>query len=98
METSKKVFKCKVFRINQNIITYPNPAITQVTIDLVDFSQMSSYTLKVYNTLGVKVHSQVMSTSAYTISTRSLGGAGTYYLEIFDYTNNEIVRDVLIIQ
>jgi N-acetylneuraminic acid mutarotase len=94
----KKSLSVKYSESIKNIITYPNPAKTQVTIDLVDFSQMSSYTLKVYNTLGVKVHSQVMSTSAYTISTRSLGGAGTYYLEIFDYTNNEIVRDVLIIQ
>jgi hypothetical protein len=94
----KESLSVKYSKSIKNITTYPNPAKNQVTIDLVDFTQMSSYTLKVYNTLGVKVHSQVVSTSPYTISTSSLGVAGTYYFEIFDYTNNQIGRNILLIQ
>ena len=80
------------------IKVYPNPAGSQITIDIPDFTQMSSYTLKMYNTLGAEVYSQAVTSANYTISTSTLGGAGTYYLEVYDSLNAKRGRKVIIIQ
>jgi|TARA_B110000902_G_scaffold260044_1_gene332320 N-acetylneuraminic acid mutarotase len=77
---------------------YPNPASSEVTIAIADFTQMSSYTLKMYNTLGAEVYSQAVTTATYTINTFALGGAGTYYLEVYDSLNAKRGRKVIIIQ
>lgn len=77
---------------------YPNPAGSVLTIAIADFTQMSSYTLKMYNTLGSEVYSQSVTSATHTINTSTLGGAGTYYLEIYDSLNAKRSRKVIIIQ
>jgi hypothetical protein len=96
-----------MFSINTNSVSqpdlvgmkvYPNPAGSQLTIAIADFSKMSSYTLKIVNTLGAEVYSQSVSSATYTINTTSLGGAGTYFLEVYDASNGKRGRKVIVIQ
>lgn len=76
---------------------YPNPAGSELTIAIADYTQMSNYTLKMYNMLGVEVYSQTVNSATYTINTSTMGGAGTYYLEVYDSLNAKRGRKVIII-
>jgi hypothetical protein len=76
---------------------YPNPANNQIAIEIPSYSQLSKYTLKVYNALGSVVHSQDINAATTTISTYTVGSAGTYILEIYDSNSLNKSRKVLII-
>ena len=51
-------FKINIASVAQpqfvGVKVYPNPAGSQVTIAISDFTQLSNYTLKIYNTLGCR--------------------------------------------
>ncbi len=76
---------------------YPNPAGSNITIDIANFSLLSNYSLKIYNTLGSVVHSQNVTAATHQISTSGFGGAGTYFLEFYDSNNAKKSRKVLIL-
>ncbi len=95
-------FKINIASVAQpqfvGVKVYPNPAGSQVTIAISDFTQLSNYTLKIYNTLGVEVFSQAVNASTYTINTSTIGVAGTYHLEVYDSLNAKRGRKTIIIQ
>ncbi|HAY89813.1 MAG TPA: hypothetical protein DCY51_10250 [Bacteroidetes bacterium] len=95
-------FKINIASVAQpqfvGVKVYPNPAGSQVTIAISDFTQLSNYTLKIYNTLGVEVFSQAVTAATYTINTSTIGVAGTYHLEVYDSLNAKRGRKTIIIQ
>ncbi len=95
-------FKVNIASVAQpqfvGVKVYPNPTGSQVTIAISDFTQLSNYTLKIYNTLGVEVLSQAVTAATYTINTSTLGVAGTYHLEVYDSLNTKRGRKTIIIQ
>ena len=63
---------------------YPNPAKEQVTIDFGDISLTGKYTFKIINELGQVIWKEAVDQKHYMIKPSSLGGPGTYYLQVTD--------------
>lgn len=77
---------------------YPNPANDVVIIDNGDFNLMSTYTLKIVNSLGAEVFNSFVSIPQFQIPVSSLGNSGLYYIQIFDENNILISTKKLILK
>lgn len=77
---------------------YPNPAHDLILIDNGNYASISGYSLNILNTLGQSVYSSVINQQQLSVSTQSLGGPGTYFIQILDSTNHMIESKKLIIR
>jgi hypothetical protein len=77
---------------------FPNPANTQLNIDCSNYTNLSGYTIKIMNTLSQTVYSQVVTSPTYVVNLSSLGGTGTYFVQIYDNLGNLINVKTIILQ
>jgi hypothetical protein len=76
---------------------FPNPASSQITIDCGNFSNINGYKIKILNTLSQMVYQQTINSQTYTVSLNTFGGAGLYFVNIYDANNNLIdVRKIVL--
>lgn len=67
---------------------YPNPANEIITVDFRDIPSTEKYNCKIINELGQVIWKQAVDQQYYRIKTGSLGGPGTYYLQVTDGDRN----------
>ena len=84
--------------ILNTIKVFPNPAHDFVIIDNGNYSSISGYSIKIVNTSGQSVYNSIINQQQYSVSTVSLGGAGTYFIQILDATNHLVETRKLIIR
>ncbi len=77
---------------------FPNPTNTQITIDCSNYTNLSGYTIKIINTLSSVVYSQVVSAPTYNVNLSTIGGVGTYFVQIYDNLGNLINVKTIILQ
>jgi hypothetical protein len=84
--------------ILNTIRIYPNPAHDIVVIDNGNYSSISGYSLKIVNTLGQAVFNSLMNQQNLTVTKTSLGGVGTYFIQVWDTTDHLVETRKLIIR
>jgi len=77
---------------------FPNPTNDNITIHTGNFSTMSNYTIKITTMLGQEVFNSKVTKQELSIDLNTLGGKGTYFLEIYDGGNKKIETKKLILQ
>ncbi len=77
---------------------YPNPASDYVIINTGDYIQMTSYNLKIENTLGQTVFENLINQSEFQINVNDFGGYGTYFVKIYDDLGTLLDTKKLILQ
>jgi hypothetical protein len=85
-------------RLLNTIKVYPNPAHDVVLIDNGNYALMSGYSLHILNALGQSVFSNTISQQNASVSTATLGGAGTYIIQIRNSSNIVVETKKLIIR
>jgi hypothetical protein len=83
--------------VNQ-IAIYPNPAKDKITIDCGNLNNVSGYQVKIVNTLGQEVFSGAMNSQQYVIPLNTWGGAGMYFVKIYDASANLLNTKKIILQ
>ena len=83
--------------VNQ-ITIYPNPASDHITIDCGNLTNVSGYQIKIVNTLGQEVFSGAMNTQQYVVPLNTWGGAGMYFVKIYDASANLLNTKKIILQ
>ena len=83
--------------ITNTISIYPNPANEFITINNGNYSTMTSYEIRIINSLGQVVFSNLISVAQFTIPVSSLGAEGTYFVGVLDENGNLVVTKYLII-
>ena len=84
--------------VNSNLFKiYPNPASSQITIDLGNEIKSTDYKVKINNLLGQEVFSSFLRTNTSIIPI-TWPEKGLYFVNIFNYENNLIKVDKLIIK
>ena len=86
-----------VNNVSNTIKVYPNPASDIVIIDNGNYSAMSNYTLRITNALAQQVFNASISIPQFQIPVSTLGSVGTYFIQIFDSTNNLVETKQLIL-
>lgn len=66
------------------IKVFPNPSISNITIDYGDYSSMKNYTLEIVNSVGVKVFSTIINQQSSYIDLSSWTGKGMYILRVLN--------------
>lgn len=67
---------------------YPNPAKDFIIIDNGDYIKMNGYTIKITTALGQEVFSSSITQQQFLINTSMLAGRGTYFIYLYDPSNN----------
>jgi hypothetical protein len=76
---------------------FPNPAKDHITIDFSNYATQPGYSIKILNTLSQTVYNQALTGPTYTVSLSTFGGAGTYFVQIYDGSSNLIdVRKIIL--
>lgn len=83
---NKVVQEYEYLRSFMNIVVYPNPAITQLNIEVNDLSNYPSR-VELYDVLGQKVLEALPNRNKFSLEVSDFAG-GTYYLKI--YSGNKI--------
>jgi hypothetical protein len=83
---------------DNNILIYPNPAKTHITIDNGNFNLMNGYTVRINNSLGQTVFNQSIIQQKYFIDLSTWTGNGMYYLNIIDNFGNSIESKIIAVQ
>lgn len=81
------VLAVQTANITNTIKVYPNPTKDIVYINTGSYTDMSNYTIKITNSLGATIFSNLCNQSQFQINLNTFGGAGVYYLQIFDDQN-----------
>jgi len=63
---------------------YPNPASSQITIDFGDFLSMSSFELRIENSLGQEMYQTSITQQVTTVSLSTWSGTGLYFVYILN--------------
>jgi hypothetical protein len=66
------------------IKVFPNPAHDHLFITVNDFAQIPNHRIKIINILGQTKYDQPLNQQTQDIDINTLGGAGTYFLQILD--------------
>jgi hypothetical protein len=77
---------------------FPNPAKENITIDFGNVSFREKYTVKIVNELGQVVWKHTLDKNNINISTYSLGGSGTYFIQVTDRDRNVKALKSLVVQ
>lgn len=83
---------------NNTVTIYPNPANDHITIDCGNLANVSGYKIKITNTLGQEVFNQPMNTQQYVVPLNTWGGAGMYFVKIYDVQDNVLNTKKIILQ
>lgn len=84
---------------NQNLIkVYPNPTSDFILIDNGDYMLISSYSVEITNELGQTMFQSNINQQLFTIDLSTLGGAGTYFLGIYDGNDNMVEQKKIILR
>ncbi|MBK7909404.1 LamG-like jellyroll fold domain-containing protein [Candidatus Pollutiaquabacter sp.] len=81
-----------------SIKIYPNPSSDHITVDNgANYSSLAGYTLRIDNSLGQTVHSNVISQQIYTIDLSTWTGNGVYFVYLINLAGHAIdVRKIVI--
>ena len=80
------------------IMVYPNPANDHITIDNGNFALMSSYTLKIENSLGQQVFSSLVNQQQFYVDLNGWSGNGVYFLKLINPQNNIVTIRKIVLQ
>lgn len=80
------------------IMVYPNPANDHITIDNGNFALMSSYTLKIENSLGQQVFSSLVNQQQFYVDLNGWSGNGVYFLKLINPQNNIVTVRKIVLQ
>ena len=83
--------------ITNTISIYPNPANDIITISNGNFSTMTNYELRILNSLGQEVFSNLVVVPQFIVPVSSLGAEGTYFVQVLDGDGNLVVTKYLIL-
>ena len=101
-ETDTLIINLKTTGINSvswsTLKIYPNPATDIVYINTSNYSAISSYTVKIENTLGQTVYTSLINQSTMQVNTNQFGGKGTYIVKIIDNNSNIVTTRKIILQ
>jgi hypothetical protein len=76
---------------------FPNPAKDHITIDFSNYATQPGYSIKILNTLSQVVYNQALTGPIYTVALNTFGGAGTYFVQVYDGSSNLIdVRKIIL--
>lgn len=76
---------------------YPNPTKDKITIDNVNLSKMTSYSIKIMNSLGQQVFHSKINQQQFEIDITAWGGNGIYFLQLIDNSGNIVdIRKILL--
>jgi len=76
---------------------YPNPTNDHITIDYGDYISFSGYTLKIYNSIGVLVFNQAITTSSTNVDISTWTGSGVYFVHLINPQGETLtVREIVI--
>ena len=77
---------------------YPNPANTQINIDVANYQSLNGYSIKITNTLSQTVYQTNITQGAYNVALNTFGGQGLYFVNVYDMHNNLIDVKKIILQ
>ena len=81
-----------------NIISiYPNPAQDYIMIENSNYAVMGGYELRIMNSLGQTVFQSSFDDMIMQISASEIGAEGSYYIQVWNSTNQMIESKVLIL-
>jgi photosystem II stability/assembly factor-like uncharacterized protein len=84
--------------IKQNDITiYPNPAVSQVTIKLENYSDFTGYLIRIIDRMGIVLFQSPLTQSEIKTDVSSWG-SGVYVLQLLNYNNMIVVDRKIIIE
>lgn len=79
------------------LLVYPNPTKDKVTIDVKDFARMSGYSIKITDALSKQVWKSDITKASYIVDLNTFGGFGTYFITIYDNSNQMVdVRKIIL--
>jgi hypothetical protein len=82
---------------NISLAIYPNPANTQVTINIDNFGLMNGYKIRIDNSIAQVVFETPIEQQEYLIDLSEWTGNGTYFIYILDDQNNIVeVRKIIL--
>lgn len=80
-----------------DVLVYPNPTSDKVTIAIKDYLKMNGYSLKITDALSKEIWKSDVTQASFIINLNSFGGKGTYFITIYDGTNQMIeVRKIIL--
>ncbi len=85
-------------RYNNTVTIYPNPANDHITIDCGNLANVTGYQIKIVNTIGQEVFSGAMNTQQFVVPLNTWGGAGVYFVKIYDASNNLLNTKKIVLQ
>ena len=83
--------------ITNTISIYPNPANEFITINNGNYSTMTNYELRILNSLGQEVFSNLVVVPQFIVPVSTLGAEGTYFVQVLDGDGNLVVTKYLIL-
>ena len=83
--------------ITNTISIYPNPANNYVIINNGNYSTMTNYEIRILNSLGQEVFSNLVVVPQFIVPVSSLGAEGTYFVQVLDGDGNLVVTKYLIL-
>lgn len=63
---------------------FPNPTHEQITISTSNYEKISSYTLKIANSQGQELFSNLINQQTFTLNLSEFGGEGIYFVSVID--------------
>lgn len=79
------------------IIIYPNPAGSLVTIEVGSFNEIKDFNFSITNSLGQTVWSSLANASSFTISVSNFNGTGLFHFNIYNKDAQLIKRSALMV-
>lgn len=83
--------------VMNRIKVFPNPSNDVVVVDNGDYGNMTNYSLKIFNSLGQEVFNSTINTQQFNIPVNTLGDTGTYFIKLYDSSDNLIDTRKLIL-
>ena len=84
---------------NSNLITiFPNPTMNLIYIDNGNFSLLSNHTLKITDISGREVFSSLINLPSFTVNMSNFGGAGLFFIRVFNSNNQPIAEKKIVLQ
>ncbi len=82
----------------QQLLVYPNPARTFITIRLIDQNLIQGGRLRIVDMQGITLYENVMDRMEFSIDVNTFGQPGIYLLQIFDEADQLLITRKLILQ
>lgn len=83
---------------NKIVTIYPNPASTQITIDLGNLENHTGWNIKIINFIGQEVFNKPMNSQKYVIPLNTWSSQGIYFVKIYDAQGSLVNTKKIILQ